>query len=103
MSEQTGVALDIGAGSGRDAAWLTSQGWVVITVEPCAELSKLFVSKHRHGKILWLNYNLPSLKTVRAMNMPFRHILVGAIWVHVTPKQQEKGDPRAQRTARVDR
>lgn len=90
LPEQVGAALDIGAGSGRDAAWLASKGWEVVAVEPCAELRKLAASKHRDGKILWLNDCLPSLKTVRDMNMPFRLILVGAVWMHLTPKQQEK-------------
>ena len=28
------VACDIGAGSGRDANWLASNGWEVVAVEP---------------------------------------------------------------------
>jgi len=90
LPEQTGTALDVGAGSGRDAAWLAAQGWDVVAVEPCAELRKLAADRHRHGNILWLDDRLPSLKVVRAMNTPFRLILAGAVWMHLTPKQQEK-------------
>ena len=33
-----GFALDIGAGSGRDAAWLSSRGFDVLPREPSKEL-----------------------------------------------------------------
>ena len=37
LQERTaGFACDIGAGSGRDANWLTGKDWDVIAVEPSA-------------------------------------------------------------------
>jgi hypothetical protein len=36
-------ALDIGAGSGRDAAWLAAEGWNVVAVEPALGLIVLGV------------------------------------------------------------
>lgn len=41
QSINTNRALDIGAGSGRDASWLTAKGWNVVAVEPAAGLSRL--------------------------------------------------------------
>jgi SAM-dependent methyltransferase len=90
LPDQAGAALDIGAGSGRDAAWLASRGWEVVAVEPCAAFRKLAAEKHRQDNILWIDDRLPSLRMVRAMNTPFRLILVGAVWMHLTPRQQEK-------------
>ena len=34
IPDDPGIALDIGAGSGRDANWLASKGWDVVAVEP---------------------------------------------------------------------
>lgn len=41
LPDQPGLACDIGAGSGRDAAWLVSKGLKVIAVEPAEELRTL--------------------------------------------------------------
>jgi protein-L-isoaspartate O-methyltransferase len=39
LSADSGAqALDVGAGSGRDAAWLAYKGYEVIAVEPSAKL-----------------------------------------------------------------
>ena len=38
LPEPNGLALDIGAGSGRDAAALAKRGWDVLAVEPAAGL-----------------------------------------------------------------
>ena len=34
LPPRPGLALDVGAGSGRDAAWLAERGWEVTAVEP---------------------------------------------------------------------
>ncbi|CAM3630302.1 class I SAM-dependent methyltransferase [Parendozoicomonas haliclonae] len=38
LPKAPGLALDIGAGSGRDAAWLSSLGFDVVAVEPAEGL-----------------------------------------------------------------
>jgi protein-L-isoaspartate O-methyltransferase len=38
LPEQSGLILDVGAGSGRDAAWLASLGHEVIAVEPSEQI-----------------------------------------------------------------
>ena len=38
---QPGYALDVGAGSGRDAAWLDRIGWRVTAAEPSPALREL--------------------------------------------------------------
>jgi protein-L-isoaspartate O-methyltransferase len=35
-----GLALDVGAGSGRDAAWLSSLGYEVVAIEPAAGMRR---------------------------------------------------------------
>ena len=41
LDSKTGLALDVGAGSGRDAAALAERGWDVVAVEPAAGLREL--------------------------------------------------------------
>lgn len=41
MPEQSGLALDVGAGSGRDARALAERGWQVVAVEPADNLRQL--------------------------------------------------------------
>jgi SAM-dependent methyltransferase len=41
LPEQVGLALDVGAGSGRDAKALAERGWQVMAVEP-AESKRSF-------------------------------------------------------------
>jgi hypothetical protein len=36
LDGKTGLALDVGAGSGRDAAALADRGWGLVAVEPAA-------------------------------------------------------------------
>lgn len=89
LPEQPGLALDVGAGSGRDAAWLKRLGWEVIAVEPAAALREQARRKHGDG-IQWLDDRLPELRQVRALNLEYRLILVSAAFMHLPPSKQEK-------------
>ena len=44
------VVMDIGAGSGRDAAWLAARGYEVLAVEPSTAMRT-----EATGKLIWLN------------------------------------------------
>lgn len=52
---------DIGAGTGRDAAWFASQGHEVLAVEPVSELREPGMRLHPSERIRWLNDSLPAL------------------------------------------
>lgn len=99
LPTQPGLACDIGAGSGRDAAWLASQGWDVIAVEPCAELRALGeqytnsqpTKTHlSYAGVTWLDDGLPELKTLRSLDQRFQLILMSAVWMHMPPAQHER-------------
>jgi SAM-dependent methyltransferase len=94
-----GLACDIGAGSGRDSAWLASKGWDVIAVEPNAELRALgeqhtinaaASSSTSIGGVTWLDDALPELKQLRSLDQRFQLILISAVWMHLTPVQHER-------------
>ena len=83
--------LDIGAGSGRDAAWLARQGHDVIAVEPSQAM--LQEAKRRHpdstSTVTWVKGKLPKLpQSVR--NEKFSLILLSAVWMHIPQKQRRR-------------
>jgi len=81
-------ALDVGAGSGRDAAWLADNGLCVVAVEPCARLREAARVRHRHQAIAWIDDALPRLSAVRAQGALFDLILANAVWMHLCPNDQ---------------
>ncbi|MFS2134342.1 class I SAM-dependent methyltransferase, partial [Telluria sp. Tellsp131] len=46
---------DIGAGSGRDAAWLAAKGYDVVDVEPTEAMLDHARAKHTTSRIQWLS------------------------------------------------
>ncbi|WP_168927506.1 class I SAM-dependent methyltransferase [Nitrincola alkalilacustris] len=77
-----GSALDVGAGSGRDAQWLADLGWEVTAVEPASKLREI-AQNHTHAAIKWVDARLPDLVGVNAPGDGFDLILLSAIWMHV--------------------
>src|SRR3984893_9285327 len=53
--------LDIGSGTGRDAAWLAAQGHRVVAVEPTDAMRIPAMALHVSPRIEWLNDSLPDL------------------------------------------
>lgn len=90
LPEAPGAALDIGAGSGRDALALAQRGWEVVAVEPAGRLRELGKA-HTHGKaVQWMDDQLPALNAVRALSERFNLILLSAVWMHVSPPERER-------------
>lgn len=77
------LALDVGAGSGRDAAWLAAQGYEVVAVEPAAGMRTEGRRRHPDVKIRWLDDRLPGLSSVHGLALGFDLILLSAVWQHV--------------------
>ena len=89
IPDSPGIALDIGAGTGRDANWLADKGWDVVGVEPCKEFRDL-AQKNSHENVIWLDDELPDLKTLRTAGHRFNLILLSAVWMHVAPGKRER-------------
>ena len=56
--------LDIGAGSGRDAAWLASLGYEVVAVEPSAAMVREAQRIHPESVIHWVEGGESSDQTI---------------------------------------
>lgn len=90
-----GSALDIGAGSGRDAHWLAGQGWQVTAVEPANNLRRMG-EKLTAPAVTWLNDQLPELDALAVPENKFDLILLSAVWMHLVPSQRPTAFKRLQ-------
>ena len=84
-----GHALDVGAGSGRDARWLAQRGWHVTAVEPARDLFELAAAVP-HKNIRWLQDELPDLSRTPVPERRFDLILLCAVWMHIKPEQRSQ-------------
>lgn len=82
-------ALDVGAGSGRDARFLAEQGFQVVAVEPAENLRLAAMALTNTDKIQWFADELPTLTLIQALAQDFSLILLSAVWMHLTSEQRE--------------
>ncbi len=80
--------LEIGAGTGRDAAWFARQGHRIVAVEPAEGLREAGRRLHREEAITWLDDRLPDLPGTVALNKTFDLILLTAVWHHLDGAQR---------------
>ncbi|MDP5218689.1 class I SAM-dependent methyltransferase [Ruegeria sp. 2205SS24-7] len=81
--------LDVGAGSGRDAAWFAGQRHQVWAAEPVDSLRHAARDLHESAAITWLDDGLPNLRQSTALGMTFDLVLLNAVWHHVPPALRE--------------
>lgn len=74
--------LDVGAGTGRDAAALARLGHRVTAVEPSSRMLRLAKGLHPGNDVRWLADSLPNLAEVSGT---FDVVLLSAVWMHVPP------------------
>ncbi len=84
------LALDVGAGTGRDAAWLTSLGYEVVAAEPAAGMRRIAAEKHRSHGVRWVSDALPSLDHVHGLGLAYDLVLLSAVWQHVAPADRPR-------------
>ncbi|WP_207064065.1 bifunctional 2-polyprenyl-6-hydroxyphenol methylase/3-demethylubiquinol 3-O-methyltransferase UbiG [Motiliproteus sp. SC1-56] len=85
-----GTVLEIGAGSGRDAAWFASQGYTVVAVEPASDLRRKAQDLHPSPSITWIEDSLPELQQTVAAGRTFDLVWISAVWMHLpTPQRKE--------------
>ena len=80
--------LDVGAGTGRDAAAIANLGHHIVAVDPSAQMLKLAQTLHRDPRITWLLDALPALEMVQGQT--FDIVLLSAVWMHVPPAERPR-------------
>jgi 2-polyprenyl-3-methyl-5-hydroxy-6-metoxy-1,4-benzoquinol methylase len=79
--------VDIGAGPGRDAAWLANMGHAVLAVEPVKEFRDAGMSVDTLSKIEWIDDSLPDLIETKRRGH-FDLVLLCAVWQHLDDHQR---------------
>ncbi|MCG5242638.1 class I SAM-dependent methyltransferase [Azospirillum doebereinerae] len=81
--------LDVGAGSGRDAAALTVLGHRVVAVEPTDKLRQEGLRLHKGKPIEWVDDHLPDLLQLHRRKDRFDLILLTAVWMHLDIQERQ--------------
>ncbi|NVK56820.1 MAG: class I SAM-dependent methyltransferase [Alteromonadaceae bacterium] len=87
---EKGFALDVGAGSGRDARYLAAKGLSVVAVEPADGIREKAQQYTVSQPVYWLNDKLPELSQVFSLQTKFDLILLSAVWMHIPPSNRER-------------
>ncbi len=85
--------LDIGAGTGRDAAALAALGHRVLAVEPTDEMRMRARALHPSPAIEWLDDGLPDLATVKTRGEDYDLVMLSAVWMHLDEEQRRRAMP----------
>jgi protein-L-isoaspartate O-methyltransferase len=86
--------LDIGAGTGRDAAWFAGMEHRVVAVEPTDEMRLPAKVLHPSPLIEWLNDSLPDLATLLARGEAFDVVMLTAVWMHLDEVPRRRAMPK---------
>jgi SAM-dependent methyltransferase len=95
-----GTILDIGSGTGRDAAAFAAMGHRVVAVEPTAKLRTAAMELHPSPRIEWLDDSLPRLENLTASRELFDVVMLTAVWMHLDRQQRGQAMPRVARLLR---
>lgn len=88
-----GLVIDVGAGTGRNAAWLAGLGHEVVAVEPSVAFRARGLLLHPDARVTWLDDRLPSLGRLLRLGVAADAVVLSAVWQHVAPGDR----PRAVR------
>lgn len=80
--------LDVGAGTGRDAAALARLGHTVTAVEPTAALRAHGGRLHAGSTVRWVDDALPELPRLGAAGERYDLIMLTAVWMHLAPRER---------------
>ncbi|WP_318837961.1 class I SAM-dependent methyltransferase [Neiella holothuriorum] len=94
LSKQSPRVLDIGAGSGRDAARMAELGrevnLSVIAVEPAEALAQYGKQLTQGLNVHWVTDALPALEKTYSLNLTYDLILLSAVWMHIPESSRER-------------
>ena len=93
IPQAPGRVLDIGSGTGRDAAWFAAQGHRVVAVEPTDAMRIPAMALHPQPQIEWLDDSLPDLGVLRRRRETFDLVMLTAVWMHLDQAQRRRAMP----------
>jgi SAM-dependent methyltransferase len=82
--------IDLGAGSGRDAAWFAAKGFQVLAVEPAAGMRAEGQRRHGALPIQWLDDRLPALAATIKLGVAADIVNLGAVWMHLASEEDRR-------------
>lgn len=82
--------LDIGAGTGADAAWLAEEGHQVLAVEPLDRFRNAAKVLHPSPRIEWVADSLPGLRKLVFREQHFDLVLLSAVWMHLAQHDRQE-------------
>lgn len=85
--------LDIGSGTGRDAAWFASLGHRVVAIEPTDVLRLPAMALHPSSQIEWLDDSLPDLANIMSRVETFDLVMLTAVWMHLDEAERRQAMP----------
>jgi len=80
--------LDVGAGTGRDSAWLATLGHRIVAAEPSSAMLQIARQAHQDTAITWMQDALPSLDAVRGEVKRFDAVILSAVWMHIAEEDR---------------
>lgn len=83
--------LDIGAGTGRDAAWFAARGDGVTAIEPTRAMREGAMALHPAPNIAWIDDRLPELVSVQGCI--FDLVWMSAVWMHFDEAERARMTP----------
>lgn len=102
LPAQPARIVDVGAGTGRDAAWFAQLGHSVLAVEPTDGLRAAGMELHPSPKIAWLSDTLPDLARTLAREEKFDYVIVCAVWQHLSRDERARAMPNLARLVAND-
>lgn len=86
------LVLDVGAGTGRDAAWFLEKGYKVVAVEPSAGMRGEAGVRHpkEFERIEWVSDRLPALSATIRLGIAADVVFLGAVWMHVCKEDRTR-------------
>ena len=86
--------LDIGAGTGRDAAWFADAGYAVVAIEPSDVMRERAMALHPSPDIEWIDDSLPGLTSLADRAGAFDLIQLSAVWMHLDADERAIAMPK---------
>lgn len=97
LPKAPGWVLDIGAGTGRDAAGFAALGYDVVAVEPTRAMRAHAERLHPSPRIEWIDGSLPNLACLASRQGSFHGVMMTDVWMHLDPLQRRNAMPNVAR------